>query len=260
MQELAGRRVLITGASSGLGPVIARRLGRESVHFVLSARRRPELEALAREFGRAAVIPADLSEVGEAERLAAEAEPVDILITNAGVPANGRLLDLEVKHIDRALAVNLRSAIILTRLLLPSMVERGSGHIVLMASLAGRVPTPGSSIYDATKFALRGFGFALREELRGTGVGVSLVSPTFVSGAGMWADTGVNAGVATVDPEQVAEACIQAICTDRAEIAVAPLMQRIASQLALLFPARMQQFLRSAAVPDEVIRKQESKR
>jgi short-subunit dehydrogenase len=260
MQDLAGRCALLTGASSGLGPVIARRLGREGVRLVLSSRRQPELEALAVELGEARIVPADLARLSEAERLAAEAGPVDIFISNAGVPANGNLPDLEVEHIDRALTVNLRSPMVLTRLLLPMMVERGSGHVVLMASLAGRVPTAGSSVYDSTKFAMRGFGFALRAELRGTGVGVSLVSPTFVSDVGMWAETGVRSRIGLASPDQVAEACVRAIREDRAEVAVAPLVQRVASQLALLFPDRMQPFLGSAAVPEEVIRRQESKR
>src|SRR5579863_4275318 len=124
MRELAGRTALVTGASSGLGPVIVRRLARERMRFVLSARRIPELETLAAEVGGARVVAADLTRPGEPERLAAEAGPIDVLIANAGLPANGQLVDLEVEHIDRALDVNLRSVIVLTRLLLPSMLER----------------------------------------------------------------------------------------------------------------------------------------
>src|SRR5438045_3580808 len=103
MRQLAGRTALVTGASSGLGPVIVRRLAREHMRFVLSARRIPELEALAAEVGEARVVPADLSRPGEAERLATEAGAPDVLIANAGLPANGELVDLELEHIDRAL-------------------------------------------------------------------------------------------------------------------------------------------------------------
>ena len=84
------------------------------------------------------------------------------------------------------------------------MLARGSGHVVIIGSLAGLAATPRSSVYNASKFALRGFGHALREELRGTGVGVSLVSPTFVSETGMWADTGLRAKHPEVTPDQVA--------------------------------------------------------
>ena len=94
--------------------------------------------------------------------------------------------------------------------------------MVIIGSLAGIASTPRSSIYNASKFALRGFGHALREELRGTGVGVSLVSPTFVSETGMWADTGLRANHAEVTPQQVGDACVEAILKNRAEILVAP--------------------------------------
>ncbi|HKF19890.1 MAG TPA: SDR family NAD(P)-dependent oxidoreductase, partial [Candidatus Dormibacteraeota bacterium] len=99
MRDLAGARALVTGASSGLGPVIARRLHREGVRLVLSARRKPELEELARELVGADVIAADLSERDAPERVAAEAMAsgdVDILVANAGLPASGELLSFDV--------------------------------------------------------------------------------------------------------------------------------------------------------------------
>jgi short-subunit dehydrogenase len=260
VRDLTGTTALLTGASAGLGPVVARRLSREGVRLVLSGRDRVRLAALAEELGDATVVAADLAERGEAERLAAAAGAVDMLVAVAGLPASGRLLDLDVEHVDHALDVNLRAAIVLTRELLPGMVERKRGHVLLMASIAGRVPTPGTSIYNATKFGVRGFGHALRAELRGTGVGVSMVSPTFVSHAGMWADTGLRASVRETTPERVAEACVRAIREDRAEVLVAPVEQRIFSRLVLAFPGAFQRFLGSAAVPDEAIRRQEAKR
>jgi short-subunit dehydrogenase len=260
MRDLHGRTVLLTGASSGLGPVIARRLRLEGARLVLSGRDRAKLAALAEELGESTVVPADLAQRGEAERLADASGPVDVLVANAGLPANGRLLDLDVEHVDHALDVNLRSAIVLARGVLPGMVERKQGHVLLMASMAGRVPAPGSSIYNATKFGIRGFGHALRAELRGTGVGVSLVSPTFVSGSGMWADTGLRASVRETTPERVAEACLRAIHQDRAEIMVAPIEQRVFSRLVLAFPGAFQRFLAAGAVPEEAVRRQEAKR
>src|SRR5258708_23231236 len=109
MRDLDGRLALLTGASSGLGPVIARRLRREGVRFVLSARDRTRLAALADELGDAVVVPADLARRGEAERLAAAAGAVDILITNARPPAHRQPVDFHVPHIDHALDVNVRS-------------------------------------------------------------------------------------------------------------------------------------------------------
>jgi len=135
--ELTGKTVLLTGASSGLGPHIARRLRSAGAKLILSARNRDALQELGSELGESKVIPADLARRGEAERLAAEAGPVEIVVSNAGVPASGALDDLPVEAIDRALEVNLRAGIVLTRLLLPAMLKRGSGQVVLMASMAG---------------------------------------------------------------------------------------------------------------------------
>jgi short-subunit dehydrogenase len=232
--DIEGRTALLTGASSGLGPVIARRFHREGVKLILTARRRAELDALARELVGSRVVTADLSRRGEVEWLAGAAGEVDILIANAGVSASGPLLDFEVEDIDIALEVNLRAPIVLSRLLLPGMLERGSGHVVLMASMAGQIPARNSSIYSSTKFGLRGFGHSVRDELRGTGVGVSLVSPSYVRDARI---PGAGAPDMTVRPDHVAEACLRAILEDRAEITVAPFYARLGGVLGQALPA-----------------------
>lgn len=260
MKELRGKLVLLTGASSGLGPYIARRLDREGCRFVLSARRRDELEKLAAELGEARVVPADLSQPGEAERLVAEAGPVDVLVANAGVPASGRLPDFEIDQIERALDVNLLAPIVMARLLLPGMLDRKDGHIVLMASLAGKVPAPRSSVYNATKFGLRGFGHALAAELRRTGVGVSVVSPTFVEEAGMFAESGARAPVRLTKPSAVADAVARAILRRRVEIVVAPLEQRLFGRLVDALPEVIQAAAGAGALPDEAVSGQQRKR
>jgi short-subunit dehydrogenase len=237
VRDLEGRTALLTGASSGLGPVIARRLHREGIALVLTARRRPELNALARELVGSRVLTADLSRRAELERLVAAAGEVDILVANAGVPASGPLRDITVDGIDTALDVNLRAPIVLSRLLLAGMLRRGRGHILLMASMAGQVPGPNSSIYSSTKFALRGFGHSLRGELRGTGVGVSIVSPSYVREAGLFAESGGSAPGLTVSAGQVADACLRAIRDDRAEVTVAPVYARLGAIAALAAPA-----------------------
>ena len=265
MRDLAGARALVTGASSGLGPVIARRLHREGVRLVLSARRKPELEELARELVGADVIAADLSERDAPERVAAEASAsgdVDILVANAGLPASGELLSFDVSGLDRALDVNLRAPIVLARHLLPGMIERGRGHVVLMASLAGKVAAPKISIYAATKFGIRGFGHALRAELRGTGVGVSLISPTYVSEAGMWAETGQRAPTGEVTPAEVADAIVTAILKDRAEVTVASLPLRVATRIPMAFPELIHTPVARGAGrhPDAAVENQKAKR
>jgi short-subunit dehydrogenase len=140
------------------------------------------------------------------------------------------LASFSIAEIDRTLNVNLRSAIVLARLLVPGMVARGTGHIVLMASIHGKLPAALVSVYNATKFGLRGFGLALGQELRGSGVGVSVINPTFVREAGMWAETGVTPHplAGQVTPGQVAVAVIKAIKANRPEIDVAPLSARLA--------------------------------
>jgi short-subunit dehydrogenase len=236
--DVRGKTVLLTGASTGLGPHIARRLRRAGATFILSARNEEALSKLAAELGDSRVVPADLSKPGEPERLAKEAGDVDVLIANAGIPATGRLVTFTLEEVDRALAVNLRSAVVLTHALLPGMLERKSGHIVFMSSIAGHVPAGGETLYNATKFALRGFGLALHEELQGTGVGASVICPTFVSEAGMWAVTGlkVDPMAGEVTPAKVADAVCTAIARNRAEVDVMPLQLKGSLKVQALTP------------------------
>jgi len=238
VDDLSGKTVLLTGASTGLGPHIARRLREAGAKFVLSARNEAALEKLADELGESQVIAADLSRTGEPERLAAESGHVDVLVSNAGIPATGRLTTFKVEEIDRAIAVNLRAGIVLASKLVPGMLERKSGHLVFMSSIAGKLPSGGETIYNATKFGVRGFALALREELWRTGVGVSVISPTFVSEAGMWAVTGLkpNPIAGEVSPEQVADAVWTSITKNKREIDVVPIQLRTVLKLQALTP------------------------
>lgn len=196
------------------------------------------MRKLAAELGEARIAPADLSLRGEAEKLANEAGDVDVLVSNAGVPASGRLETFGIEEIDRALDVNVRAGMVLARLLVPAMVRRKSGHLVFMSSIAGKLPTPGLTIYNATKFAVRGFGLSLREELWGTGVGVSVICPVYVSDAGMWAATGLKPHpvVGEVTPAEVADAVLSAIRRNRREVDVAGLPMRAGLVVQALAP------------------------
>jgi len=238
VEDLRGKTVLLTGASTGLGPHIARKLHQAGARFVLSARNEPALTKLANEIGDSRVIVADLSKSGEPERLATEAGEVDVLVSNAGVPISGRLAELKIDEIDRAIAVNLRAGIILAHALAPAMVKRKQGHIVFMSSIAGKIPAAGASIYNATKFGIRGFGLAMREELWGTGVGVSVVCPTFVSEAGMWAETGLKAHpiAGEVSPAQVADAVWRAIVRNRGDVDVVPIQLKASMKMMAVAP------------------------
>jgi uncharacterized protein len=235
--NLAGRTVLLTGATGGLGQAIARRLHGAGAQLILTGRRTDVLEPLAAET-RARSVAVDLTDAAAVERLATDHGDVDVLVANAGLPASGHVFSFSVEEIDRALAVNLRAPMILARLLGERMADRGAGHIVLMSSLSGKAATPRSSIYSATKFGLRGFAMALRQDLRPAGVGVSAIFPGFVRGAGMFAESGAKLppGVGTSTPEQVAEAVVRAIERNRGEVDVAPLPMRVGAVLAGLVP------------------------
>ena len=237
---LAGARVLLTGASGGIGQAIARRLRVEGSELLLSGRRAEVLEALAVELGGGAcALAADLASRESVAHLLAAAGTVDVLVANAALPASGRLLALEQNGIDRALEVNLRAPLALARGLAPAMVARGRGQIVLVGSLQGRAATAGASVYNASKFALRGFALALRAELAPSGVGVSLVAPGFIRDAGMYADTGIALPryVTTRTADDVAAAVVRAITRDRAEVDVATLSMRIGADIAGLAPS-----------------------
>ncbi|HKP88428.1 MAG TPA: SDR family NAD(P)-dependent oxidoreductase [Thermoleophilaceae bacterium] len=232
--DLSGRIALLTGATGGIGNAIARALHRQGAAVKLSGRRAEVLEELASELGdRAEVLPADLSNPTDVDALADRAGAVDVLVNNAALPGSGPLTDYSPEEVDRALAVNLHAPIRLTHALLPGMLERGSGNLVYIASISGKVPAGGASIYSATKFGLRGFAFSLHEELRGKGIGVTTVFPGFIRDAGMFADTELKLppGAGTRTPEQVADGVLTGIATNRAELDVAALPQRLGGRL-----------------------------
>lgn len=237
IENLSGARVLLTGATGGIGIAIARLLHERGAQLVVTGRKVDALAQLEADYG-ATTIAADLARPDEVERLLAESGDVDVLVVNHAVPASGYILDLEPKDIERAVMVNLLAPILLAREAAEPMKARGSGQIVLVGSLSSKAASSGSAMYNATKFGLRGFALAFRQDLHDTGVGVSLVMPGFVSDAGMFADTGLDtpAGVGTVTPEQVAQGVLKAVEQDRAEVTVAPLALRAGTTLSHLAP------------------------
>ncbi|MEV0296107.1 SDR family NAD(P)-dependent oxidoreductase [Nocardia sp. NPDC050710] len=237
--KIQGSRILLTGATGGLGQAIARDLHRRGGYLISTGRNGRVLGQLATELAGEA-IEADLAERDSVSEVVAAAGRVDILIANAGLPGSGRLADLSPRGIDRAIDVNLRSHMVLSHALIGQMRERHSGHLVFVSSLSGKTAAPGSSVYNATKFAMRGFALSLREELRGDGIGVSVIFPGFVRDAGMFADSGnirLPRLVGTVGPDDVSGAVAQAIERNRGEIDVAPLMLRLGARFSLAAPA-----------------------
>jgi len=262
--NLYSRRVLLTGATGGIGHAIARAVAQRGARLVLTGRRTDVLEPLAAELG-AEALAVDLARRDEVERLVAEAGDVDVLVANAALPGSGAVMDYDVDEIDRALEVNLRAPVVLARLLGAPMVERGEGHMVFISSMAGKVVPPGSAIYSATKFGLRAFAAGLRQDLRGAGVGVSAVFPGFISDAGMFADTEVKLPpiVGMNTPEDVAAGVVRAIERDRAEVDVAPAPVRVTAKLSALAPGPMgalQRRLGSEKIAEQMGERQKVKR
>jgi short-subunit dehydrogenase len=264
--ELKSSTVLLTGATGGIGQAVARALDAAGARVLLSGRRTELLEEVRAGLGGSAEsLSADLAEPGAAADLAERAGTVDVLVANAALPASGRFDGFTPEEIDRALDVNLRAPMQLTRALLPGMLERGRGHLVFVSSLSGKVASTGSSVYSATKFGLRGFAAGLREDLHLSGVGVTVVFPGFVRDAGMFADSGARlpSWVGTVTTEQVAQAVVQGIDRGSAEIDVAPFSLRAGTFAGTLAPstvARVQRKLGSDRIARDIAERQRAKR
>lgn len=236
--EIAGRRVVLTGASGGLGEAIAEDLARRGAQLVVTARREAELEALAGRTG-AEVLVADLTDRGDLERVLDAVRDADIVVANAGIGADLPLEDLTAADVDRSIEVNLRAPILMaTEFANARTALRLPGQVVFIGSLSGLAPTPMTRMYNATKFGLRGFALSLREDLVGTGIGVSIVEPGFIRDAGMFADSGIDLppGVRTKTPAQVAEGVARAIRSDLPEVFVAPVELRLAATFATVAP------------------------
>lgn len=185
-QPLAGQVAIVTGASSGIGAATARELARQGARVVLAARREDELNARVLEIknlgGEALAVPTDVTNPADLTRLVEQTVAafgrVDILVNNAGIGLGKQFDEVSPEEIRRIVEVNLLSAMLLSRAVLPGMLERRHGRIISVASVAGFIAT--DPLYAGTKFGLRGFGRGLRRELLGSGVSVSLVSPGFI--------------------------------------------------------------------------------
>lgn len=264
--ELAGKTVLLSGATGGIGRAIAQALAGRGANVVVSSRKQEALDELAGSLPGEGhrVVVADLADEGAAERLVADADQPDVLIANAALPASGLLESFSQAELGRALRVNLEAPIRMTRELLPALRERGSGHFVYVSSLAGKAASPRASLYSATKFGLRGFALGLREDLRATGVSASVVLPGFIRDAGMFADSGAKppTGVGTSSPQEVADGVIRAIEQDRGEVVVAPPVMRALAGFASRRPELAGRLARRTAskAGDEVARGQADKR
>jgi short-subunit dehydrogenase len=236
MTELRGQTALLTGATGGLGPAIARALALRGVRVALSGRREDALRDLAAdllydELTPAECVVADLRDRAAVSDLVERAEravgPLDILVHNAAVDACAAFEQLTADELEEVVAVNLVAPLELTRVALDGMLERGRGHVVFVSSLSGFAGTAFEAPYAATKGALNALSRSLRAEYAGRPVRFSLVAPGSVAGQGMFArgqadGIEVPRALRLTTPEAVGNAVVEALRTDAPEILVYP--------------------------------------
>ncbi len=238
--KLQGKSVLITGASSGIGAALARAVAGAGGRPLLLARRETELRQVADSLGpgtEARVYPVDLSDPKAVDdvagRITAEVDTPDVLVNNAGAGRWKFVDETSPAEAIQMMAVPYFAAFCITHAFLPAMIRRGSGHIVNVSSVASHFVWPGATAYTAARWAVRGFTEALRADLKGTGVGVTL----FESGVVKTPYWEHNPGsrervpkmgnlVPELTPEQAASAIISGIEHNRHYVVI-PFMMRM---------------------------------
>ena len=231
--NLSGRRVLVTGASRGMGPLIAEAFTRAGARLALVARSAGDLTAVAERCDADAYV-ADLTHTEQLRTLVARVEadggPVDVLVNNAGIETAGALASQSAEQVDQLLRLNLVAPVELCRQVLPGMLARGSGHVVFISSLAAVAAVPGLAVYGASKAGLTRLAAGLRADLKGSGIGVTDVQLGPVSGdmvarAKAYPPTGRSFArlqrirlLNELDPTDVAAAVVAAVQQDRRHV------------------------------------------
>jgi all-trans-retinol dehydrogenase (NAD+) len=234
MTTLSAKHILVTGGAQGIGRGLVLRCA--DMGATISVLDVDEGGARDHAAGHACAVGDRGLVAAVAERVLADAGPVDVLVNNAGVVSGRELLDLSDEQIERTFGVNTLALFWTTRAFLPGMLARGSGHVVTVASAAGLIGTPRQTDYAASKHAAVGFAEALRMELGATAPGVktTLVCPYYI-------DTGMFAGVTTrfsallpiLQPDEVVERILDAVQRDR-ELLVLPPVVRVVAPARLL--------------------------
>jgi short-subunit dehydrogenase len=232
MENLRGKNALLTGGSRGLGQVVARFLAKEGINLALTARSEDGLNATAEEVAReniqVKVYPADIMDQLSREKLLenvrADFGRIDLLINNAGIEWVAAYASLDPDYIENMIQTNLIAPMLLTRQVLPDMLDQGMGHIVSMSSLGGKRGNPYAVTYAATKAGLIEWTRGLKLELQGSGVGVSVICPGFVAETGMFAEYNKKPPWISGEskPVKVAQAVIRSIQKDIGEVVVNP--------------------------------------
>jgi short-subunit dehydrogenase len=246
-----GKRVLLTGAAGGLGETTAKALAEAGATLILSSRNEEKLNQMAASLpnGPHEVVVADLDVPGAFAEVVAQAGEVNILIANAGRPGGWALDETEADEITSVIRVNFEVPIQMAKAVIPQMKKRKSGQIVFIASLAGKFALPDSTMYSSTKSGLRAFAWALRPELAKDGIGVTVVTPGFISEVGMFAKRKRKAPplAGTVNPRKYAEKLLDGIEKDKGEITIAQPQLKLLSQLSVMAPGLFDRAFRRSA-------------
>ncbi|MGW4636708.1 SDR family oxidoreductase [Nocardia sp. NPDC004415] len=257
---LAGRIVAVTGGAQGIGREIARQLAEAGAQVAIGDRDVEAAEATAQALpGQVRAFALDVTDTGSFRRFLAEVTaawgPLDVLVNNAGVMWVGAFTDEPEAATERMLAVNLHGVIRGVRLVAPQMRDRGHGHIVTIASAASKLAPPGESTYAATKHAVLGYLTGVREELRGSGVHVSVIMPGVV-------DTELAIGTASgatapLQPADVAAAVVQVLRRPRFEVTL-PASIDLLVRVSGLLPQALRDRLLRRTVPNQIEATQDS--
>lgn len=249
---LSGSAVAITGGARGIGYATAKAFLAQGARVFIGDLDADLAKASAAELGCAGTGLDVRSRESFAEFLAGVAGPLHVLVNNAGIMPAGPFAEELDAVTDAIVDVNLNGVLRGTKLALPGMLERGTGHIVNVASYLGVVPAAGLATYCATKHAVVGFSEALRDELAGTGVTVTTVLPSAVRTDLV---SGVKLGgmLPTVDPEDIARAIVQT-CQDRTAIVAVPGWMRSYEAAAALLPDRLLGAVRGRLTRQRVLR------
>ncbi|GEK88125.1 hypothetical protein SAMN04488100_10139 [Alkalibacterium putridalgicola] len=249
MRSLKDKTVWITGASSGIGEALAYGLAEEGAILILSARRKEELERVKQECVRrydaqVIVCPLDVSDRSEIDRvmdiLYSKLDKIDVLINNAGYGHTENFIDYDFSKVENMFKVNVLGLMYMSQQVAGKMADRRSGHIINIASIAGKIATPKSAVYSSSKFAVIGFSDALRLELRKHNIKVTTINPGPVDTA--FFDTFDPEGSYlervepfVLTPEKVAEKTIAVIGTNKREVNIPKLLE-VSSKFYSLFP------------------------
>jgi len=247
-QRFKNKVVIVTGASSGVGAAAARMFAAEGAHVALAARSADKLAevvaTIESQGGRAKSFPTDVTDANACAALASAVVDafggIDILVNNAGANYRGLLEEQQAGDLAHIIQVNLLAPVLLTRMVLPHLRKRGGGAIVNVASIAGQTPMPHEATYGATKAGLRSFGFALAEELAGSGITVSAVSPGPIDTPFIMDEIDDVPGYVFANPMSTADevaALVLASAADGARERTIPRMTGIMARVGTAFPA-----------------------